>query len=62
MFDDKVDFKGETFKIENVDSKKIPRYKVTLRWCRYRSCYLPIKEWYANLKATREWCAKDTGP
>ena len=62
LFDDQVDFKGEPCKFENVDSTKIPRYKVTLRWCRDRSCYLTIKEWYANLKATREWRAKDTGP
>ncbi len=55
LFDERVDHNGEPCKFENVDSKKLPRRKVTLRWCPNRSTYIPIKEWYAERKAEYEF-------
>ena len=61
LFDDRTDSEGKPRSFSNVDGDKLPRHKITLRWCRNRKEYIPIKQWFGERDQEREDRKKDNG-
>lgn len=59
LFDDRTDSEGKPRSFSNVDADKLPRHKITLRWCRNRKEYIPIKQWFGEREQEREDRKKD---
>ena len=54
LFDDRADSEGKPRSFSNVDADKLPRHKITLRWCRNRKEYISIKQWFGEREQERE--------